>query len=156
MSFLRRAPRAFYDEHAKARGRRSRHGDNSPGGVSTFRGNLHRGSEIRCQRGKPYILRDEVQPCATNREVKASENAMKKLMEGLIAGFYLIALSLASVSAARSAPPESKGNVHTYYVAADEVDWDYAPDGIDKNDGDEVRRLRCTVYATRSAQHRQS
>jgi len=57
---------------------------------------------------------------------------MKKLMEGLIAGFYLIALSLASVSAARSAPPESKGNVRTYYVAADEVDWDYAPDGIDK------------------------
>jgi manganese oxidase len=57
---------------------------------------------------------------------------MKTLLEGLIAGFYLVALSFASVSVAQSAPPESKGNVHTYYVAADEVDWDYAPDGVDK------------------------
>ena len=26
----------------------------------------------------------------------------------------------------------SSGKVHTYFVAADEVDWDYAPDGMDK------------------------
>jgi Multicopper oxidase len=35
----------------------------------------------------------------------------------------------------RSQPSASKGKVHTYYVAADEVDWDYAPDGINKITG---------------------
>jgi hephaestin len=35
-------------------------------------------------------------------------------------------------SAAQAAPVVSVGKVRTYYIAADEVDWDYAPDGINK------------------------
>jgi manganese oxidase len=34
------------------------------------------------------------------------------------------------IHAAYSAP--TAGKVHTYYVAADEVEWNYAPDGMDK------------------------
>jgi manganese oxidase len=31
-----------------------------------------------------------------------------------------------------AATPQSAGKIHTYYVAADEVDWNYAPSGLDK------------------------
>jgi len=44
------------------------------------------------------------------------------------AGFLFPALTF-SVSWAQS---DSPGKVRTYFVAADEVDWDYAPDGINK------------------------
>jgi manganese oxidase len=44
------------------------------------------------------------------------------------AGFLFPALTC-SVSWAQS---DSPGKVRTYYVAAEEVDWDYAPDGINK------------------------
>jgi len=49
---------------------------------------------------------------------------MKKsilVLAGLLASF-------ACVVHAQSAP----GKVHTYYIAADEVDWDYAPDRVNK------------------------
>jgi len=36
------------------------------------------------------------------------------------------------VQAARGNDTPSTGNIRTYYIAADEVDWDYAPGGVNK------------------------
>lgn len=30
------------------------------------------------------------------------------------------------------AKPQPQNEIRTYYVAADEVDWDYGPDGVNK------------------------
>ena len=35
----------------------------------------------------------------------------------------------------------SSGKVHVYYIAADEVDWDYAPSGIDQMTGRRILLL---------------
>lgn len=43
-----------------------------------------------------------------------------------------MALSCAALSAAQATPATSAGKVRTYYIAADEVEWDYAPDGVNK------------------------
>ncbi|MGB9071858.1 MAG: multicopper oxidase domain-containing protein [Terriglobales bacterium] len=47
---------------------------------------------------------------------------------------YLVCLSATCVvrSAVASSPSKLAPKVRTYYVAADEVDWDYAPDGVNK------------------------
>ena len=42
---------------------------------------------------------------------------------------------------ARVAPAESTPQVRTYYVAADEVEWDYAPGGVNKMMGMKFRWL---------------
>jgi len=44
-----------------------------------------------------------------------------------------LSLALICLNARASSLPEvAKGKIRTYYVAADEVDWDYAPDGVNK------------------------
>ena len=55
--------------------------------------------------------------------------------------YALIVLAVAAVWLPRAAaqtteePAAGGGKVRTYYVAADEVDWDYAPSGIDQMTG---------------------
>jgi manganese oxidase len=45
----------------------------------------------------------------------------------------IASLSFSQTRAAASVPqPETTPKVHTYYIAADEVDWDYAPGGVNK------------------------
>ena len=59
----------------------------------------------------------------------------------LVAFPVLVALLLVSGYAARRGPPP--GRTHTYYVAADEVAWDYAPSGSDQIKGqpfDDIER----------------
>lgn len=46
--------------------------------------------------------------------------------------FALLVCASAIGLAARPTDSASPGKVHTYYVAADEVDWNYAPDGVNK------------------------
>src|SRR5271169_1450076 len=49
--------------------------------------------------------------------------------------FTVVLWAAMTCSAAVASQPDQTGhgaNVRTYYVAADEVEWDYAPDGIDK------------------------
>jgi hephaestin len=49
---------------------------------------------------------------------------------------FVVVIGIATAcSAAGVSPPDQTGsdsNVRSYYVAADEVDWDYAPGGVDK------------------------
>jgi hypothetical protein len=47
---------------------------------------------------------------------------------------YLVFLALAGIAATPAAFSQSSSpsKVRTYYVAADEVEWDYAPGGINK------------------------
>jgi manganese oxidase len=49
-----------------------------------------------------------------------------------IADLLCLALLTLTASAADSAAISAEHRVHTYYIAADEVEWDYARDGIDK------------------------
>jgi manganese oxidase len=50
--------------------------------------------------------------------------------------FLLIpSLLIAVASAAWSTPPVAAGTTRTYYIAADEVDWDYAPSGSNQITG---------------------
>lgn len=53
----------------------------------------------------------------------------KKIAIVLLGAGILLPALTCSVSWAQT---DSSGKVRTYYVAADEVDWDYAPDGINK------------------------
>ena len=52
----------------------------------------------------------------------------------------------ASLCAMAGNPPQSQSpaKVRTYYVAADEVDWDYAPSGINKMMGMKFERIQRT------------
>ena len=71
---------------------------------------------------------------------------MKKsilVLVGLL-GFF------ACVVQAQSAP----GKVRTYYVAADEVNWDYAPSGRDEAMGHALRRSRKGLHRTGTSSHR--
>jgi hephaestin len=43
-----------------------------------------------------------------------------------------IALTCPARSIAQAAPTGSAGEIRSYYIAADEVDWDYAPGGVNK------------------------
>ena len=60
-----------------------------------------------------------------------------RLLRLAIIGFSLGLLLgvVALASEAGSPATMSSGKVHTYYVAADEVEWDYAPSGINKMTG---------------------
>jgi manganese oxidase len=42
------------------------------------------------------------------------------------------AVTCSTGAAAQTSQTDSTAKIHTYYVAADEVEWDYAPDGINK------------------------
>ena len=52
-------------------------------------------------------------------------------MEARLNNFWLTALAalltLASPCAQAQSKPSSKSKLHTYFIAADEVDWDYTP-----------------------------
>ena len=52
--------------------------------------------------------------------------------------FALVVASFGSTSASAQTNEERSplgGKVRTYYIAADELDWDYAPSGIDQMTG---------------------
>ncbi len=51
-----------------------------------------------------------------------------------VTGFTAAALVVVGALAFQSR--SSSGTTHTYYVAADEVVWDYAPTGIDETTGE--------------------
>ena len=71
----------------------------------------------------------------------------QKWANGVLAiGGLVSALCFAVTAFGLSQAPVSAPKVHTYYVAADEVEWDYAPSGINNNDGHEIRGLRNHVY----------
>ncbi|OLE57778.1 MAG: hypothetical protein AUG13_02275 [Chloroflexi bacterium 13_1_20CM_2_59_7] len=59
---------------------------------------------------------------------------IRRLTDGLLVGLGLtIVLSFAGLAAdTPRAASASALKVRTYYVAADEVEWDYAPGGINK------------------------
>jgi len=46
--------------------------------------------------------------------------------------FFSFALACFIKPAVGQSPSEAPSRVHTYYVAADEVEWDYAPGGVNK------------------------
>src|SRR5690242_12126808 len=62
-----------------------------------------------------------------------------------LALFFVISmLSLAPVIHARSSTKKPQGKTRTYYIAADEVNWNYAPSGRDEAMGmpfDEISKL---------------
>jgi len=78
---------------------------------------------------------------------------MQRLLENRHRGFFLAPL-LAAVLAAGSAhaqhKPPAEGKVRTYYIAADEVDWDYAPSDIDHMTGKPFEG-QAKVYTERKA-----
>jgi FtsP/CotA-like multicopper oxidase with cupredoxin domain len=52
----------------------------------------------------------------------------------ILRAIFVVALS-AVFAVVTAAPCAAQGKVRTYYVAADEVEWDYAPSGIDQITG---------------------
>ena len=50
----------------------------------------------------------------------------------IVFSLSLFLCAAAAGSMADSAAPTPSGKVRTYYVAADEVEWNYTPDGINK------------------------
>ena len=57
---------------------------------------------------------------------------MSRRLLGLTLGASFTWLFLASALALNPDAGAASGKVHTYYVAADEVEWDYAPSGLNK------------------------
>ena len=47
-------------------------------------------------------------------------------------GRFVSLVLVLSLAAAAPAAPQSPSSTHTYYVAADEITWDYAPTGMDQ------------------------
>ncbi len=63
----------------------------------------------------------------------------------LVAVFAVLVMFLSPLATAASRPGISQdlnGRTHTYYVAADELDWDYAPSGRDEAMGQPFDALR--------------
>ena len=53
-----------------------------------------------------------------------------------VPGFSLLAFSFPTLPcAAQSQPAASTGKTRTYYISADEVEWDYAPHNMDHMTG---------------------
>jgi manganese oxidase len=57
---------------------------------------------------------------------------MKRFATSCVASAVLIGAAVVCSAAGVSQPDQTGGKVRTYYVAADEVDWDYAPGGVNK------------------------
>ena len=53
---------------------------------------------------------------------------------GMIAGWSL-SITSGQTRAAAKVAPKATGATHTYYIAADEVDWNYAPADMDHMTG---------------------
>lgn len=58
--------------------------------------------------------------------------AGRLLRLAIVVSLSLLPCAAATGSKADPADPTPIGKVHTYYVAADEVEWNYTPDGINK------------------------
>lgn len=56
---------------------------------------------------------------------------LAKALPGLAVVLTLQAILFVSICSAQS-PEAATPKVHTYYIATDEVEWNYAPSGIDK------------------------
>ena len=69
-------------------------------------------------------------------------------MRALVFAIVLVALGIASGTAAASAD----GQVRIYYIAADEVSWNYAPSGMDQVAGKAFDAMQ-RPYTTRDAHH---
>ncbi|MBZ5596954.1 MAG: multicopper oxidase domain-containing protein [Acidobacteriia bacterium] len=54
------------------------------------------------------------------------------MLRTVVIKLLCVALLSPFAMAAKQTASRDPGKVHTYYVAADEVEWDYAPDGINK------------------------
>lgn len=55
-----------------------------------------------------------------------------QLLESIIPLLAVCCFCLSALVAQSNVSAASKGQIRTYYVAADELDWDYAPSGIDQ------------------------
>jgi manganese oxidase len=61
---------------------------------------------------------------------------IRRLLRLTVVGFWLcLFFDVVALASDAGQPSMSSGKVHTYYVAADEVEWDYAPSGINKITG---------------------
>ena len=64
----------------------------------------------------------------------------------------MLALCMALAGVAKAEPVTP--NVRTYYIAADEVDWDYAPGGLNKMMGMKFEGILESVHRARPSPHR--
>ena len=70
---------------------------------------------------------------AINTEAEMIQKTHSAVVRKTTALLIGIALSYCPArSAVQASPAASAGTLRTYYIAADEVDWDYAPGGINK------------------------
>ena len=69
---------------------------------------------------------------------------------------FAIACAVSSIVCAQSvrASAADAGKIRTYYVAADEVQWDYAPVRPRRSHGHGLRRHRQGLYRNRTAPDR--
>src|SRR5580693_628763 len=60
---------------------------------------------------------------------------MRRVIDGkwrIVVWLAVLGFGVTPFCRARPAPDFASGKVRIYYVAADEVEWNYAPDGINK------------------------
>ena len=50
----------------------------------------------------------------------------------LAVALLAVVITFPADGVAQSLPTGSESKIRTYYVAADEVEWDYAPGGVEK------------------------
>ena len=67
---------------------------------------------------------------------------------------FLAMLALVTVFAGFAQADSVAPKVRTYYIAADEVDWDYAPGGVNKMMGMKFEGILESLYRARTASHR--
>ena len=60
---------------------------------------------------------------------------MSRVHPWVLSALVAVSFGCSSTGSAPNAESSSQAKVRTYYIAADEVDWDYAPTGIDQMTG---------------------
>src|SRR5450631_3590658 len=77
-------------------------------------------------------------PHRGDHRVRSSRSGKDIAMKGLVLAVCLLGVGALAQLAATPAAPQAKqdaaaagGQLRTYYIAAEEVEWDYAPLGID-------------------------
>ena len=75
----------------------------------------------------------------------------RKVVSGALGAVWLFVVAVCAGTVSLHAADEPAGKTRTYYVAADEVQWDYAPSGRDEAMGMEFDAIAKTY--TESGPH---
>jgi hypothetical protein len=76
-----------------------------------------------------FVVAGLVYQAVPEAQAPAAPIAMTLDVDATDAPLTILHATMTLPAAVQRAPSQSAGKVRTYYIAADEIDWDYAPGG---------------------------